>query len=344
MALDVRIAERAMAQRGVVTLEDLAELGLSAPGVRHRVTSGRLHRVHAGVFAVGLPSLTRGGHYMAAVLACGHDSGISHRSAAGWRALRRSGRPLVDVISSRRPGRRRPGIDAHTSSTLLERDFELVDGIRCTTVARTLLDIAAVEPRRVVERMFDQAEVLRLLDARQIDDVLARAGGHNGAGVLRAVRDEHVATCTLTRNDLEELFLAISDRSGLPRPAVNAWIAVGSTGYEADFLWRDLGLIAEVDGRDVHATRRAFEHDRRRDQRLMLAGYRVARFTWRQVQHDPATVAETMTALLAQAASSAGAAAALSSSRRRSASSSGREGAVESTNAVSAAAKPIGSS
>ncbi len=105
-----------------------------------------------------------------------------------------------------------------------------------------------------------------------------------------------------TRNDLEEAFLAICDRAGLPRPQVNVWIALEPTGYEADFLWRAERLIVETDGRDVHTTRRAFEDDRRRDQRLMLAGYSVVRFTWRQVFEEPDRVEATVGALLARAA------------------------------------------
>ena len=299
--LDRQIAARAAAQYGVITLSQLHELGLSGAAVRHRVAAGRLHRLHAGVYAVGHPHVTHDGWDLAAVLACGPGAGLSHRSAGARRGLRRCSRRVVDVITPRQGGRRRAGIDAHVSPTLLPRDFDLVDGIRCTTVARTLLDLAAIVPRRQLERAIDRAEVLRVLDMRSIEDVLARAGRHPGAGRLRAVLRDHAAGSTLTRNGLEEAFLAICRRAGLPRPAVNTWLAFEPTGYEPDFLWRREGLIAEVDGRDVHTTRSAFEHDRRRDQRLLLAGYRVIRFTWRQVTTEPGAVEAAMRALFAQA-------------------------------------------
>jgi very-short-patch-repair endonuclease len=300
-SLEGSIAERAFAQHGVVALEDLLDLGLSAAAVRKRCAAGRLHRVHAGVFAVGHARLTREGRFMAAVLASGPDSALSHRSCAAHRGMRHDSRSVTDVTSPRRRGRERAGIDAHTSTTLLPRDIETVDGIPCTSVARTLLDLGAVLPRRVVERAFNQADVLRVLDMRQIDDVLSRAGGHRGAAVLRAVIGDYAAP-TPTRNDLEEAFLAICRAAGLPEPKVNVWIALEPTGYEADFLWPAQRLIAETDGRDPHTTRLAFEHDRIRDQRLMLAGYRVVRFPRRQVLEDPASVAATMGALLRQAA------------------------------------------
>ena len=71
--------------------------------------------------------------------------------------------------------------------------------------------------------------------------------------------------------------------------------------FRVDLLWRQQRLIVETDGRDVHTTRQAFERDRERDQRLMLAGWRVVRFTWRQLTREPERVAATLRALLAQA-------------------------------------------
>jgi predicted transcriptional regulator of viral defense system len=300
--VDWLISELAFTQHGVVALWQLIERGLSARAVRHRVEGGRMHRVHAGVYAIGHAPLTRDGWYMAAVLACGQDSALSHRSAAHKRGLRDSARGQIDVISPRQAGRGCKGIDAHTSATLLPLDVEVVDGIPCTTVARTLLDLAAVLPRRVVERAFDQAEVLQVLDAKQIEDVLERTRGHRGNATLRAVLDEHTPASTLTRSGLEERFLAICRRAGVPQPQVNAWIALAPTGFEADFLWRERALIAEIDSMGVHGTRHAFDHDRRRDQRLTLAGYRVVRFPERQLVDEPASVEATILALLRQAA------------------------------------------
>jgi very-short-patch-repair endonuclease len=300
--IDWLIASLALSQHGVVELSQLLDLGLSASAVRSRVAAGRLHRVHAGVYAVGHAPLTLDGAFMAAVLACGRDSVLSHRSAGHKLGLRSSARTAIDVTTPRQGGRCRRGIDAHTCTTLLARDIIEIDGIRCTSVARTLLDLAAVLPRDAVERAFDQAELLQILDARAIEDVLHRARGHRGSGMLRSILADHRRRPALTRKGLEMRFLNVCRRAQLTRPEVNAWIPWGATGYEADFLWRAERLIAEVDGRDVHATRRSFEHDRHRDQQLMLAGFQVIRFTWRQVTDDPRGVETTLRALLKQAA------------------------------------------
>jgi very-short-patch-repair endonuclease len=204
-----------------------------------------MQRVHTGVFASGHAPLTRDGRWMAAVLACWSGAVLSHRSAASRWGLRASERAAIDVTTPSRTGRTRDGIDVHDGATLRASDVADVDGIPCTSVARTLLDLADAVNARALERAVERAEMLRLLDMRAIDDVLGRAGG-----------------------------------------------------AEADFLWRERRLIVEVDGRDVHTTRRAFERDRRRDQRLVLAGWRVLRFTWRQVLFEPAYVAATLRGLL----------------------------------------------
>jgi predicted amidohydrolase len=179
-------------------------------------------------------------------------------------------------------------------------DVTVIGSIPCTTFARTLLDLAASATQRELERAIDRAEQSRILDMRAIDDVLARADGRRGTRMLAAVLHDHRAGSTLTRSELEECFLALCRRAGLPPDGVNAWIAdPDGGGAEGDFVWRAQRLIVEVDGRDVHATRRAFESDRRRDQRLMLLGWRVVRFTWRQVMFEPAYVERTLRRLLA---------------------------------------------
>ena len=292
------IAEFAREQHGVVSLSQLLDAGLGARGVRHRIAAGRLHRVHPGVYAVGHTQLTRDGRNRAAVLACGADSALSHRSAAHELGVRSSQRSRIDVTSPRRPGRRLANIDAHTSKTLLPRDVIEVDGLRCTSPARTLLDLAEVVSQQQLERACDQAEVLRLFDLKALQDVLDRAHGRRGAKALRAVLADHTIGSTLTRHELEARFLALCRRAGIPQPEVNTWLPLEPIGIEADFLWRDARLIAETDGRATHLTRYAFENDRRRDQRLTLAGWRVVRFSYRQVVAEPDVVATTLRGLL----------------------------------------------
>ena len=300
--LEWLIAELCASQHGVVALRQLRGFGMTADRVRQRVASGRWRRVHPGVVAVSHAPLTRAGWYLAAVLACGPDSALSHREGAAHRGLRQSNRSRVDVTAPGRRGRGRRGIEVHSAATLRPCDVETVDGIPCTTVARTLLDLADVVSPRQLERACEQADRLQVFDLRAINEQLARANGRRGAATLRTILAEQLRTPTMTRNKFEEYFFGLCRAGGVPQPRVNQWIAVEPIGYEADFLWREQRLIAEVDGREEHTTRRAFEHDRLRDQRLMLAGYRVVRFTWRQVTEQPETTIATIRELLAQSA------------------------------------------
>jgi predicted transcriptional regulator of viral defense system len=298
---DRALAELAFKQHGVVGLWQLVELGLTTSAVRGRVSRGRLHAVHRSVYAVGHSRLTREGRFMAAVLACGAEAVLSHRPAAAMRSLGLTLRAWVDVTA---PGsrRNRRGIRVHGAGSLAAVDRTVIDGIPVTSLARTLLDVCEDATRREVERAIDRAEARRLLDMAAIDDVLARADGRRGAAVLRSVLAQHRAGSTSTRSELEEAFLRICRAAGLMPDAVNAWIPYpDGGGAEGDFLWRRERLIVEVDGRDVHTTRRAFEHDRRRDQQLATLGYRVIRFTWRQIMFEPEYVAATLRALLSAA-------------------------------------------
>ena len=301
--LDRRICDHAARQHGTIALRQLVSLGLSASAVRDRVASGRLHRLHAGVVAVVPPSLlTLKGSVMAATLACKAGTAASHRSSSMLFELRLAQRRWIDVTTPGARGRQRAGIHIHDGLTLSADDVIAVDNIPCTSLARTLLDVAETATRREVERAIDRAAQQELRDMRAIDDVLARANGRRGAKLLRAVLAEHRAGSTLTRSELEEAFLAICRAVGLAPDAVNLWIAFpDGGGAEADFLWHAQRLIVEVDGRSVHATRRAFQSDRRRDQRLMLLGWRVVRFTWQQVTYEPAYVTRTLRGLLGQA-------------------------------------------
>jgi predicted transcriptional regulator of viral defense system len=298
-ALIAAFAER---QHGLITLPQLQSLGLGRSGVSRRASSGRLHRVHRGVYAVGRPQLTQHGRWMAAVLAYRSRARLSHRSAAGLQGIRPDNRAKTDVTLPSPCARPRPTIDVHASITLEAADMTVVDGIPCTTVARTLVDLGDVLSRREVEQAVNQAEVLRLFDGKAVDEALARAGPRRGAGILRAVLASYTQPA-LTRKGVEERFLALCRRASLPSPAVNEWITLNDgVAYQPDFLWRTEKLIAETDGRDVHTTRKAFEHDRLRDQRLTLAGYTVVRFTWRQVAGRPGSVVEALRDLLARLA------------------------------------------
>jgi hypothetical protein len=298
---DVALARLAESQHGVVSLAQLRSLGLGRSAVAERVKAGRLHRIHRGVYAVGHRRLSGHGRSLAAVLAYGPRAALSHRSAAGHWGLRPDNRARADISLPLRSVRSRPGIDAHAMPTLRPVDVTRHEGIPCTSVARTLLDLADAVPRRQLERAVEQAELLRLFDLRAIEDVLAHANGRRGAAVLRGLLAELDDEPGLTASELEDRFVDLCRAAGLPKPEINQWVVVDhGPPIRADFLWRRQRLIVETDGWRSHGTRQGFERDRLRDQRARLAGWEILRFTRRQLLRDPSWVTATTGLILAR--------------------------------------------
>jgi hypothetical protein len=302
---DAQLARMAVVQHLVLSLEELRGLGLSRSAVAKRTSAGRLHRVHTSVYAI-VPSeaLTAHGRYHAAVLACTgsrHAAALSHRSAADLHGLRASRRRTIEVIVPGRCTHRHAGIQVHRSVNLAEADIEAVDGIRVTTVARTLLDLAAVVPVRVLERALDQAEILRVFDFIALSDQLRRNPCHPGAGGLRKTLGAHHAGSTVTESQLEEAFFAFCRAGEIPLPEINRHVNLGDGGtlIRPDAIWREQHVAVELDGERFHLTRRAFQEDRIRDQRLVAAGWRVIRTTWRQLTERPHELAAVLGRLFA---------------------------------------------
>jgi very-short-patch-repair endonuclease len=208
--------------------------------------------------------------------------------------VRPSASAWIDVSVASHGGRaKRSGIRLHRCATLADDELTEHRGIRVTTVERTLLDIAGTIARPALERALERAEILRVLDARALQATIDAHPRHRGCAKLVAAlelyRDDE-----MTRSDLEAFFRDLCARNDLPRPRVNAIL----DGEEVDFFWPREGLVIETDGRETHLTRAAFERDRAKDAALTLAGYRVVRFTHRQIEHDRHATAQTVIALL----------------------------------------------
>lgn len=297
-AIDRRIARLARPQHGVVSLSQLEAAGLSARAALHRSSVGRLHRVHRGVYAVGHDVLSAEGRWMAAVLACGPGAVLSHGCAGALLGLRPTASPALQVTVPTSNGRaRRPGIEVHRSQRLSGIDVTIERGIPVTSPARTLLDLAGVLDRQSLARAVERAETLRIFDLRALRAVLDANPKRPDTRMLAQVLANYDPAGGTTRSELERLFLELCAAHGVPRPRLNARVGP----YEVDFLWPDQRVIVETDGHATHGTRTAFERDRARDARLMAAGYRVVRFTYRQVTREPERVAAIVRSLLAQA-------------------------------------------
>jgi very-short-patch-repair endonuclease len=289
---DEAIARLAERQYGVVTRSQLIALGLGRGAIRSRLQRHWLHPLYRGVYAVGQRQLRREARWMAAVLACGPGSVLSHiPGGAHWQIVRDRG-PCH--VTSPRARRSRPGIRVH-EALLPSDEITVHEGIPITTVPRTLFDLAAVLPRRQLERAINEAELLQLWDELSLDHLLHRYPRHKGNRAVRAALQKRREGATATKSELEEMFLALIDATGIPRPEINALVE----GYEVDAVWRDARLVVELDGRGAHGTAAAFERDRERDRVLQVAGWRPVRITHRQMRDAPRVVIDDVRRLRA---------------------------------------------
>ncbi len=297
--LEETIGLVAVSQNGVVTLEQLEDLGLSRSAIHQRETSGRLYRVHQRVYSLTPKVLTERGRLMAAVLACGSGAVLSHRSAAYLWGLVDESPALIDVTAPHRRGRSPAGVAAHRDGSLRSSDKTTRYGIPCTSVPRALLDFSGVAPEWEVRKAVAQAEVLRILHRPTIQALIKRSRRRRGVARLRLILDTIHPQTKRTRSELERLFLAMCAKRAVPEPRVNVWLsAPDGRQYQADFLWRDSKLIVEADSRRFHDTDSAFVRDRKRQQQLELAGWRVSRCTWEEVEQEPRRLALTIQGLL----------------------------------------------
>jgi hypothetical protein len=271
----------AAGQHGVVSADQLRGLGLDKHWVRRRVESGFLHPLHRGVYAVGRPGVSLRGRYLAAVLACRVEAWVSHRSGAHLWDLRSNAAGHVE-ITARRSGEGPAGVHIHTTRALEPRDVTVLDGIPVTSLARTLLDLAAILRPGDLEVAVDRAERLGLFDLGAVVDVLERARGRKGARALRTVVQRYERSTQ--KSELERAFKRLLESPPcIPDPSFNALVH-GETGTrEVDAFWERDRLAVQVDGFEFHRTRRDREKDAISDADLELAGYRVMRLTWDDV-------------------------------------------------------------
>jgi very-short-patch-repair endonuclease len=289
--MDRSIAELANRQRGVVARRQLVALGLGDTAIERMLVSGRLHRVHQGVFAVGHKHLNRHGRWLAAVLAYGSGALLSHRSAAALWGIR-ADRPSIDVTAQRGRHGRRAGIVLHRAK-IDDEDRDVRAGIPLTSPARTLFDLSEVVKLPEVQRACEEADRLGLLEMKRLERVIERGWGRHALRPMRPIVAEARMPAS-TRSPLEDEFARFCHEHELSPPVFNATVL----DYEIDALWPARQLIVELDGFAYHHHRAAFERDRARDAALQIAGYRILRITHRRLNKEPSLVAHELRTLL----------------------------------------------
>jgi very-short-patch-repair endonuclease len=197
---------------------------------------------------------------------------------------------LIEVSVSALSDRRRAGLLVHRRKTLRREDTGTLDGIPVTSPVQTLIDLALRLDRMALERAINEADKYDLVHPPGLRRALAARAGEPGVRVLRNVLDRR--TFRLTRKQLEQRFLPLARRAGLPVPLTKQIV----NRFEVDFWWPGLGLVVETDGLRYHRTPAEQARDRLRDQVHTAAGLANLRFTHEQVRYEPEHVLRILTA------------------------------------------------
>ena len=262
ITVEQKIARIAGRQQGNLTRKQLLDAGLSSDAITRRLAKGSLEPRHRGVYQVAgaAPSLT--GDYSAAVLACGNRAVLSGRAAARLHGLIR-GEPPPEVTAP--SVRSVSGVQTRRGSPPRTR----VHGIPVTTVARTLVDLAAVLPEDELARACHEAGVRYRTTPRQVKAVMPRNAP--GAAALRRILEGETRVAL---SKLEERFLETLRQAELPLPQTNK--VRGS--HRVDCHWP--GLTVELDSYRFHNSRHSWKQDRRREREARARGDEFRRYSW----------------------------------------------------------------
>jgi hypothetical protein len=275
---------------GIVDWWELLAAGISAKEIKGRVWKGALIREFPGVYRVGHRAPSVESSYLAAVRACGKDAVLSGRAAAYLWGLIKGPVPGPEVIT--RTERRIEGIKTRRVRAAVEATTWR--GIPVTTVARTLVDLAAVLSAEDLARACHEAGVKYETTPREVEVVLAKRPNAPGSAKLRGVMRGDVR---VTLSTLERTFLRRLQEAGLPLPQTNSV----ASGRRVDCRWPEHRLTVELDGYRYHNSRHSWEADRRREREARARGDEFRRYTFGDVEDEPALMMAELATLLSRA-------------------------------------------
>jgi very-short-patch-repair endonuclease len=272
---------------GIVTRAELLEAGVTRREIERRQERGYLITEFAGVYRVGHRAPSLEARYMAAVKACGDGAVLSGAAAAHLHGLIKGSPPIPYVTAPRE--RRVTGVVTRRSREIERSEYR---GIPVTTVARTLVDLAASLPLTDLARACHEAGVKYGTTPGQVEEALAGRPNARGTRRLRTVmRGE----APVTQSALERRFLALLAEHDLPPPdSTNK--PVGS--FRVDFRWNDPPLTVELDSYRFHNSRHAWERDRRREREARLRRDDFHRFTYGDVYEHPRLMLQELRSVL----------------------------------------------
>jgi very-short-patch-repair endonuclease len=294
---DPEVARIALAQRAFIHRQQLLAAGLSGEAVKHRLRKCVLHPYFRDVYLFGRTEPEPLGAATAAVLHFRGHAVVSHRSAAVLWGLA-GGAPRVPTVTVvGRNAHSTPRVQVHRVLRIDRRDLRRRAGLPVTSAARAVVELAGSSDHCADLELDLENAVARCIDGNLASEDAIRAGlgrtpTAKGAALLRRILDG--GEPALTRSERERRLRRLLRDAQLPQPISNDMVL----NIEVDFHWREQRVVVEFDGWGTHRGRRSFESDRKRDQRLVAAGYRVLRITARQLKQEPLAVIARLAAAL----------------------------------------------
>jgi len=296
---ETAIARIAARQHCLVTRRQALDAGLSPGAIRARVRSGRWLGVRYDVYALAGAPPTWEQAVLAAVLAFGPGAVASHEAAGRLWGLPSLAGDRIELTSDRPHRVRLEGVISHRTSAWLALEHTTRLGIPVTSVARTLVDLSS---RRAVPQLgaaTDKAMregTLLISDLRRSVSGLAPAPGRRPRRI-QAVLAKRLDGYDPGESELEMRVLRAIVSHGNPEPIQQHWVTLGARRCRIDLAYPELKIAIEVDGWDAHRSRTAFDGDRARENDLVVAGWRMLRFT---SNSTPSEIGATVAAALAR--------------------------------------------
>ncbi len=296
--VDLKLAVVAARQHGIFTTDDARAAGADRSLVLRRVRAGRWIRLAPGLFQIAGAPVSWKQQVSAAVRRHSPPAAASHRTAAHLHGL--YGRPRRIEVVTVATGVRGLTHLVHQCQDLVASEIVVIDGLPTTDVARTIIELGVPAGIQVAQQVLDAAVRAGMVTLPQVAGRIHRYGrrGRRGIGPTRKLVTERLGWDQITDSVLEDAFLRLALRSGLPRPTAQrrGVIRGGRQVARLDF---DFGaVVVELDSEKYHTDRDSFRGDRRRQNELVQAGLVVLRFTWWDVMAAPDYVVATVAAAL----------------------------------------------
>ena len=279
-----------------MTRQELVATGITAAEIKQRLGTGALIREHRSVYRVGHRAPSLEATYLAAVRACGEHALLCGRAAAVLYGIVKQPPPKPEVLTPRK--RPLAGVNMHRAERIDPCDVTQCRGIPVTTVPRTIVDLAGELASDELARVVHEAGIRYRVTPEAVEAVLARRPNSRGAAKLRRVLRGDVR---VTLSKLEARFLQLLGRHGLPLPETNRLAG----GHRVDCRWPEHRLTVELDGYRYHASRHAWENDRRRERDARARGDDFRRYTYGDVYEDPRLMLAELGGLLSRPSASA---------------------------------------